>query len=139
MDGCRSSTNVSLKAREVLILGQMPSYEERMIQMETILKNAVNNNFYGEQGSAPRTPSADVLKELSDSRYTVYDVLPSFFNHTDPMVTLGELKLSADITVADRLLFQLPLRFTSVAHTGRIRCFLLTMKRVMYWMMFQVS
>jgi acetyl-CoA carboxylase/biotin carboxylase 1 len=29
------------------------------------------------------------LKELSDSRYTVYDVLPAFFNHQDPIVTLG--------------------------------------------------
>lgn len=36
-----------------------------------------------------RVPSAEVLKELSDSRYTVYDVLPAFFNHEDPMVTLG--------------------------------------------------
>lgn len=36
-----------------------------------------------------RTPSADILKELSDSQYTVYDVLPSFFNHHDPLVVLG--------------------------------------------------
>jgi acetyl-CoA carboxylase/biotin carboxylase 1 len=34
-----------------------------------------------------------VLKELSDSRYTVYDVLPAFFNHEDPMVTLGAVHL----------------------------------------------
>jgi len=50
----RSSTSVSLKAREVLILGQMPSYEERLIQMEAILKNSVTNNYYGESGQAPR-------------------------------------------------------------------------------------
>lgn len=50
----RSSTSVSLKAREVLILGQMPSYEERLIQMESVLKNSVTNNYYGEQGQAPR-------------------------------------------------------------------------------------
>jgi acetyl-CoA carboxylase/biotin carboxylase 1 len=36
-----------------------------------------------------RTPSADILKELSDSQYTVYDVLPSFFKHHDPLVVLG--------------------------------------------------
>jgi hypothetical protein len=34
-------------------------------------------------------PSPEVLKELSDSRYTVYDVLPAFFNHEDALVTLG--------------------------------------------------
>lgn len=89
----KSSTSVSLKAREVLILGQMPSYEERLVQMEAVLKNSVTNNYYGEQGLAPRMPSAEVLKELSDSRYTVYDVLPAFFNHEDPLVTLAAFEV----------------------------------------------
>ena len=47
----RSSTAVSLKAREVLILGQMPSYEERLVQMEAILKASVTSSVYGEQGA----------------------------------------------------------------------------------------
>ena len=46
----RSSTQVSLKAREVLIAGQMPSYEERLIQMEAVLKSSVGNTYYGETG-----------------------------------------------------------------------------------------
>src|SRR5882757_8529842 len=50
----RSSTTVSLKAREVLILGQMPSYEERLVQMEAVLKNSVSTKYYGEQAQAPR-------------------------------------------------------------------------------------
>ncbi|KAF7770541.1 hypothetical protein Agabi119p4_6515 [Agaricus bisporus var. burnettii] len=90
----KSSTAVCLKAREVLILGQMPSHEERRIQMETVLKNSVSNNYYGEAGqSGNRSPSADVLKELSDSRYTVFDVLPSFFSHSDPLVTLAAFEV----------------------------------------------
>lgn len=48
-DGNRSSTAVSLKAREVLIAGQMPSYEERAIQMESVLKASVSTSYYGEQ------------------------------------------------------------------------------------------
>ena len=32
----------------------------------------------------------DVLRELIDSRYTVYDVLPTFFNDTDQEVIHGE-------------------------------------------------
>jgi hypothetical protein len=32
----------------------MPSYEERLVQMESVLKNSVTNNYYGEQGQAPR-------------------------------------------------------------------------------------
>ncbi|KAG2739449.1 hypothetical protein P692DRAFT_20881684 [Suillus brevipes Sb2] len=35
--------------------------------------------------------SAEILRELSDSRYTVYDVLPAFFSHTDPVVTMAIL------------------------------------------------
>jgi acetyl-CoA carboxylase/biotin carboxylase 1 len=46
----RSSTQVSLKAREVLIAGQMPSYEERMIQMEAVLKASLGTTSYGEHG-----------------------------------------------------------------------------------------
>ena len=47
----RSSTQVSLKAREVLIACQMPSYEERKAQMEGILRASVTHSYYGEQGS----------------------------------------------------------------------------------------
>lgn len=68
----------------------MPSYEERFVQMEAVLKNSVSSNYYGEPTDVPQTPSAEILKELSDSRYTVYDVLPAFFKHENPMVTLGE-------------------------------------------------
>ena len=50
----KSSTQVSLKAREVLILGQMPSYEERLGQMETVLKNSVNHHYYGEPENTSR-------------------------------------------------------------------------------------
>lgn len=50
----RSSAQVALKAREVLILGQMPSYEERREQMEKILRNSVSNSYYGESMNGPR-------------------------------------------------------------------------------------
>ncbi|KAH9933498.1 acetyl CoA carboxylase [Fomitopsis serialis] len=89
----RSSTQVALKAREVLISCQMPSYEERKVQMEGILKSSVTNNFYGEQGGDTKAPSAEVLRELIDSRHTVYDVLPTFFNHYDQWVTLAALEV----------------------------------------------
>ncbi|KIY63781.1 hypothetical protein CYLTODRAFT_493632 [Cylindrobasidium torrendii FP15055 ss-10] len=89
----KSSTPVSLKAREVLIMGQMPSYEDRMGQMESVLKASVSSHFYGELGRGPRTPSAEVLKELSDSQYTVYDVLPTFFNSSDPMIILASFEV----------------------------------------------
>ncbi|KAI0272407.1 acetyl CoA carboxylase [Gloeopeniophorella convolvens] len=90
----RSSTQVSLKAREVLIAGQMPSYEERLIQMEAVLRSSVGNTYYGESGLGQnKTPAAEVLRELSDSRYTVFDVLPAFFANTDPWVTLAAFEV----------------------------------------------
>ena len=48
----RSSSVVALKAREVLISCQMPSYEERRAQMEAILKSSVTSSFYGEGSGA---------------------------------------------------------------------------------------
>ncbi|KAJ3872450.1 acetyl-CoA carboxylase [Lentinula edodes] len=86
----KSSTSVSLKAREVLIMGQMPSYEERLGQMETVLRSSVTSQYYGEQVNTVHTPSAEVLRELSDSRYTVFDVLSAFFEHEDHMIPLGD-------------------------------------------------
>ena len=100
----RSSAAVALKAREALISCQMPSYEERRAQMEAILKSSITSSFYGEGSGARfvsprsppinsdgrfRTPSVETLKELIDSRYTVFDVLPSFFNYGDNWIILG--------------------------------------------------
>ncbi|TBU46750.1 acetyl CoA carboxylase [Dichomitus squalens] len=89
----RSSTQVSLKAREVLIACQMPSYEERRAQMEAILKSSVTNSYYGEPGSVVRTPSMEVLRELIDSRYTVYDVLPTFWNYSEQEIIHASLEV----------------------------------------------
>jgi len=69
-------------------------------------------------------PSAGVLKELGDLRYTVYDVLPAFFNHEDPMATLGTL-MSIFITDMRLIGFQLlqPLsKSMFAAPIGRTHC-----------------
>jgi acetyl-CoA carboxylase/biotin carboxylase 1 len=80
------------------------------VQMEQILKSSVLTSVYGEHGSghryvlmvfAPRlgrngsfawyrVPTAEILRELSDSRWGVYDVLPTFFSHEDEWVALGK-------------------------------------------------
>ena len=46
----QSSTQVLLKAREVLIAGQMLLYEECLIQIEGVLKASLGNTYYGESG-----------------------------------------------------------------------------------------
>ncbi|RVX72559.1 Acetyl-CoA carboxylase [Exophiala mesophila] len=89
----RPTAKVALKARELLILCALPSLEERASQMEHILKSSVVDSKYGETGWEHREPDLDILKEVVDSRYTVFDVLPLFFAHSDPWVGLAALEV----------------------------------------------
>jgi acetyl-CoA carboxylase/biotin carboxylase 1 len=57
----RSSTAVALKAREVSISCQIPSYEERHAQMETVLKSSITSSFYGSGSGARFAPFKFVL------------------------------------------------------------------------------
>ena len=88
----KPTQKVALKAREVLIRTQLPSLQERTVQMEQILKNSVQLTRYGESAPSNRMPDAEQLKELIDSRYTVYDVLPAFFKHQDNWLSLAALE-----------------------------------------------
>ncbi|CAD6505359.1 BgTH12-00850 [Blumeria graminis f. sp. triticale] len=89
----RQTAKVSLKARELLIQCAMPSLEERAAQMEHILRSSVVESRYGETGWEHREPDIEVLKEVVDSKYTVFDVLPLFFGHQDPWVSLAALEV----------------------------------------------
>lgn len=89
----RQTAKVALKAREVLIQCALPSLEERSTQMEHILRSSVVESRYGETGWDHREPNLEVLKEVVDSKYTVFDVLPIFFGHSDPWVSLAALEV----------------------------------------------
>lgn len=89
----RSTAKVTLKARELLIQCALPSLEERLAQMELILRSFVVESRYGETGFDHREPDLSVLKEVVDSKYTVFDVLPRFFIHQDVWVTLAALEV----------------------------------------------
>ncbi|KAI8377671.1 acetyl-CoA carboxylase [Radiomyces spectabilis] len=88
----RATQKVALKAREFLILCQLPSYEERQAQMYQILKSSVTESVYGG-GSEYRTPSLDAFKDLIDTKFNVFDVLPSFFYHEDPYIALAAIEV----------------------------------------------
>ncbi|KAI9836294.1 MAG: acetyl-coenzyme-A carboxylase [Sclerophora amabilis] len=89
----RATTKVALKAREVLIQCALPSLEERASQMEHILRSSVVESRYGETGWEHREPNIDILKEVVDSKYVVFDVLATFFAHPDPWVSLAALEV----------------------------------------------
>ncbi|KAI9033938.1 acetyl-CoA carboxylase [Phycomyces nitens] len=88
----RATQKVALKAREFLILCQLPSYEERQGQMLQILKSSVTESVYGG-GVEYRTPSLDVFKDLIDTKFNVFDVLPNFFYYDDPYIALAAIEV----------------------------------------------
>ncbi|KAJ2583150.1 acetyl-coenzyme-A carboxylase, partial [Coemansia sp. RSA 1836] len=88
----RATAKVALKAREVLLQCQVPSLEERIRQMEHILKSSVTETVYGS-GEEYRTPSYDTIKDLTVSNYYVFDVLQSFLYHANPYIRLAALEV----------------------------------------------
>ncbi|GAA5983453.1 hypothetical protein JCM11641_007854 [Rhodosporidiobolus odoratus] len=89
----KATTKVALKAREVLIHTQLPSLDERLHQLESILKASVTQTVYGEVAPTDRSPRLEVLKDVVDSRFTVFDVLPGFFQHQDQWVAIAALDI----------------------------------------------
>ncbi|KAJ1963628.1 acetyl-coenzyme-A carboxylase [Dipsacomyces acuminosporus] len=88
----RATAKVALKAREVLLQCQVPSLEERMRQMEHILKSSITETVYGS-GEEYRTPSYDAIKDLIVTNYYVFDVLQSFLYHPNPYIRLAALEV----------------------------------------------
>ena len=87
----KATTKVSLKAREVLIHCALPSLDERLVQMEQILRASVTQTIYGESSLESRAPREEILKDVIDSRFTVFDVLPAFFLNKDPWIAIAAL------------------------------------------------
>ncbi|KAE8200344.1 hypothetical protein CF336_g732 [Tilletia laevis] len=86
----KATAPLALKAREVAISADLPSLKDRQSQMEAILKAAVSSSTYGSD-QAYHAPKLDVLRELSDSQYMVYDVLHSFFGHPQEYIAYAAL------------------------------------------------
>ncbi|XP_053444554.1 acetyl-CoA carboxylase 2 isoform X1 [Nycticebus coucang] len=76
---------VALRARQVLIASHLPSYELRHNQVESIFLSAID--MYGHQ-FCPEN-----LKKLIFSETTIFDVLPSFFYHTNKVVCMASLEV----------------------------------------------
>ncbi|KAF7544682.1 hypothetical protein G7046_g9736 [Stylonectria norvegica] len=93
LQSSRFTSKVSLKAREIMIQCSLPSLEERTSQMEHILRSSVIESRYGETGWDHHEPSFDIIKEVVDSKYTIFDVLTLFFAHEDPWVSLASLEV----------------------------------------------
>ncbi|OLY77749.1 Acetyl-CoA carboxylase [Smittium mucronatum] len=84
-------SKVALKARGLLIESQVPSLKERERQMEQILTASVSEYVYG-RGLEYHPPVYDILKNLIDSNYYVFDVLQTFFYHRAYWVRLASIE-----------------------------------------------
>lgn len=95
LDG-RPFSKVVLKAREVLIRCALPSLRQQTEQMEHILRSSVMGSAYGAIVDRHRmAPNPEVLRELVDSRYSVFDVLFQFFRHPDRYIVAAAMEVYA--------------------------------------------
>ena len=85
----RGSAKVALKAREILIQCSLPSIKERSDQLEHILRSAVLQTSYGEVYAKYRSPNFDIIREVVDSKHTVFDVLLQFLTNQDVWVAMA--------------------------------------------------
>ncbi|QLG70770.1 hypothetical protein HG535_0A07120 [Zygotorulaspora mrakii] len=83
----KATAKVALQAREILIQGALPSVKERTEQIEHILKSSVVKTSYGDTNPKRTEPDMEILKDLIDSNYVVFDVLSQFLNHPDSSVS----------------------------------------------------
>lgn len=79
------NAKVALKARQVLIAFQQPPYEQRHNQMESMFLSAIN--MYGHK------MCQDSLQKLILSETSIFDVLHSFYYHTNVQVRQAALEV----------------------------------------------
>lgn len=85
----RGTAKVALKAREILIQCSLPSIKERSDQLEHILRSSVLQTSYGEVYAKYRSPNFDIIREVVDSKHTVFDVLLQFLINQDEWVAMA--------------------------------------------------
>lgn len=96
LDDQHATAKVVLRAREIIIQCALPTIHEQTEQMEHILKNSVMATSYGSTlDKQRRFPELAILKELVESKYSVYDVLYQFFRSTDPYIILAAAEVYA--------------------------------------------
>ncbi|KAM9886434.1 hypothetical protein OXX69_013754, partial [Metschnikowia pulcherrima] len=78
----RGTAKVALKAREILIQCSLPSIKERSDQLEHILRSSVMQTAYGEVYAKYSSPNLDIIREVVDSKHTVFDVLSQFLTNS---------------------------------------------------------
>lgn len=96
LDDQHATAKVVLRARELIIQCALPTLQEQTEQMEHILRNSVMGSSYGTTSDKTRrNPDLSVLRELIESKFSVYDVLYQFFKSSDPSIVLAAAEVYA--------------------------------------------
>uniref|UniRef100_A0A8C4QDJ8 Acetyl-CoA carboxylase central domain-containing protein n=1 Tax=Eptatretus burgeri TaxID=7764 RepID=A0A8C4QDJ8_EPTBU len=80
-----TNSKVALRARQVLIASNLPSFELRHNQVESIFLSAID--MFGHQ-FCPENLQKLILSETS-----IFDVLPNFFYHSNQIVRMAALEV----------------------------------------------
>nr|XP_039264326.1 acetyl-CoA carboxylase-like isoform X1 [Styela clava] len=80
----QENAKVALRARQLLIAAHQPPYELRHNQVESIFLSSIESLG----GFCP-----DNLQNLINSETTIFDVLPDFFYHNNPIVRMAALEV----------------------------------------------
>ena len=80
-----ANAKVALRARQVLIAAAAPAYELRLNQVESIFLSAVG--MYGQE-ICPEN-----LQKLINSETAIYDVVQTFFYHTNNLIRTAALEV----------------------------------------------
>ncbi|ORX86109.1 acetyl-CoA carboxylase [Anaeromyces robustus] len=85
----RATIPVTVKARELLIYCQLPTYKERYAQIENQLEKAVTKS--SDTANATHGVNFSLLSDLIEANYDILDVIPNFFYHSDPKIRMASL------------------------------------------------
>jgi len=84
----RATVPVTVKARELLIYCQLPTYKERYAQIENQLEKAVTKSAGTD---STHGVNFSLLSDLIEANYDILDVIPNFFYHSDPKLRMASL------------------------------------------------
>ena len=83
----KDTAKVALQPREIFIQGALSSVKERTEQVEHILRSSIVKTAYSDSHPKLTEPDMQILNDLIDSNYVVFDVLMNSLIHPDPAIT----------------------------------------------------
>ena len=85
----KHTSDVKIKARELLIRSNLPSFLERTNHVGTILSKSASNGVSNDENIPAFIPDISILEELINCNYTLYDTLIPFLKHPNKFIAIA--------------------------------------------------